>query len=100
MGAIGPRIAVTVDVGAVIHRLGEQRAVVPLLKLDGVSAAFLGDVEELLALLDAALMVVPDFRDHIAIAVVANPHAVNDKFSCHLSPPPQVQTLGDWNLQS
>ncbi|GBE42176.1 hypothetical protein BMS3Bbin10_00233 [bacterium BMS3Bbin10] len=81
--AIGVRIAVAMDVGAVIHLLREQRAVVALLELDRVGSAFQGDIEHLLALFEVALMVMTDLGDNVAVATVTDRHAIERQLSYH-----------------
>ena len=81
MRAVGGRVGVLAVVRAVVHLLGEQGAVVALLQLDRVGAGRLGGLEQLLALFDAALVVVADLRDDIAVAVVRDFKAVDDQFS-------------------
>ena len=91
MLAIGRRVAVPVQIRRIVHLLGEHGAIVALLKLDGVRAALLGNIEHLFALLDIALMVVTDFRDHVAIRAVVDLEAVDDEFARHSYTPYAVQ---------
>src|SRR6185312_4776658 len=63
------------EAGLVVVRLIEelarvQSAIRALLQLDGIGPAFLGGVDQLLRLLETALMVVPDLRDDVARATV------------------------------
>ena len=66
MLAVGGAEAVLVVVRLVEHLAGVQGAVVALLQLDGVDAALGRRLEQLLGRLHAALVVVADFRDHVA----------------------------------
>ena len=55
-----------------------QRPVVALLELDGVHTALLRHVEQLLRLLDVALVVVPDLGDDVAVRLVGDRPAIDD----------------------
>ena len=68
MLTVGGAEAVLVVVGLVVRRAGVETAVVALLQLDRVGAGQLGLAEQLARLLEAALVVVTDLRDHIARA--------------------------------
>jgi len=72
MLTVGGAKAVLVIVGFLVRRAGKQPTVVALLQLDRVGSSQLGLTEQFPCLLDAALMVVTDFRDHIARGVVAD----------------------------
>ena len=69
--------AVLVVVGAVVERAGVQAPVVALLELDRVHARLLREHEQLLRLLDRALVVVADLGDDEARRVVGDPAAVD-----------------------
>ena len=77
VGAVRRAEAVLVVVGAVVERTGVQPPVVPLLELDGVHARLLREHEQLLRLLDRALVVVADLGDDEARRVVGDPAAVD-----------------------
>ena len=77
VGAVRRAEAVLVVVGAVVERAREQPPVVALLELDRVHARLLREHEQLLRLLDRALMVVADLGDDEAGRVVGDPAAVD-----------------------
>src|SRR6266566_3658999 len=77
MLAVGRAEAVLVLVGLVEGLGGEERAVVALLQLHRVRAAQPRLAEELLRLLDRALVVVADLGDDVTLGVGADLEAVN-----------------------
>ena len=77
VGTVRRAEAVLVVVGAVVERTRVQPPVVPLLELDGVHARLLREHEQLLRLLDRALVVVADLGDDEARRVVGDPAAVD-----------------------
>ena len=70
MFAVGLTVAVPIIVGTVVHLLGKERFVVPLLQLYGVRATFLGLGKQLFALLYLALVIVADFSDDVTISII------------------------------
>jgi hypothetical protein len=76
----GPKSVLAVVV-PVERRAGEQLAIVPLLKLHGRGACLFGRVEQPHALLDVALVIVPDLRDHVAVVIIGHPDAVDDELT-------------------
>ena len=72
MFAVGTPKTVLVFVRLFVHALGKQRLVIPFLELDGAHARSLGLSEQLLGLLDVALVVVPDLGDDVAVRVVSD----------------------------
>ena len=85
MLTIGRAEAVLVVVRLVVHLARIQRSVVALLQLPRGDAAFGRGLEQLLRRLQAALMVVADFRDDVGIAVVADDAIANDELTVHVS---------------
>jgi hypothetical protein len=75
--AVGDAEAVLVVVRLVVHLAGVQRTIVALLELYGVRAALSRDPEQLLALLDVALVIVTHFGDDVAVARIRNLEAVD-----------------------
>ena len=72
---------VLVVVRRLVRRARVERAVVPLLELDGVHTTLRRGEEELLRLLHRALVVVADLGDDVAVAVVRDSGAVDDEFA-------------------
>ena len=72
MLAVGGAEAVLVVVRLVEHLARVEPAVVALLQLRGGDAAFGRRLEQLVRRLQAALVVVADFRDDVCVAVVAD----------------------------
>jgi hypothetical protein len=70
--AVRRPVAVRVVVRLVEGCLGEKRAVVALLQLDGLGTGILRRHEELAALLDIALVVVADLGDDVALRRVVD----------------------------
>ncbi len=93
---------VLVLVRRLVRRARVERAVVPLLELDGVHTTLRGGEEELLRLFHRALVVVADLGDDVAVAVVRDSGAVDDEFAHGFAAgtaPPMVPrapvTIGD-----
>ena len=72
---------VLVVVRSVIRRPRVQQAVVALLELHGVHAALGCGHEQLLRLLDRALVVMADLGDDVAVAVVGDSGAVDEELA-------------------
>ena len=90
--------AVLVVVGAVVERAREQAPVVALLELYRVDARLLREDEQLLCLLDRALVVVADLRDHEAVGVVGDPASV-DRQLAHRAMVPLRSRVGAADTQ-
>ena len=71
--------AVLVVVRRVVERARVERLVVALLELDRVRAAAFRGPDQLLGVLDVALVVVPDLGDDVRLAVARDPLAVDDE---------------------
>src|SRR5205085_11048807 len=72
----GPE-AVLVLVGLVVHGSRVEGTVVALLQLDRVYSAFLGYTEQLLALVHAALVIVPHLSDDERLARVVDLYPID-----------------------
>src|SRR6266545_2702363 len=77
MLAVRPAEAELVVVGLVEELAREERPIRPLLQLDGIDAALLGRLDQLLGLVQLALVVVADLRDDVAVAAVVDLDAVD-----------------------
>ena len=77
--AVGGAVAVLVLVRLRVGLAGVETAVVALLQLDRVRARLLRRLEQLLRLLDRALVVMAHLGDHIAVGRVADLGAVDDE---------------------
>ena len=77
MRPVGRAEAVLVVVGALEELPREEAAIVALLQLHRVDARLLREREQLLSLLQAALVVVTDLRDDEAAGVVGDPPSVD-----------------------
>lgn len=81
MQAIGGAKCVLRVVRRIVKFLGIECLVVALLQLDRAASRPLCSVEHLLAEIEISLMVVTDLGNDIAIGVIRNADAVNNKLS-------------------
>jgi hypothetical protein len=83
MFSVTGTVAVPVVVRPAVQLTGVEFAVVSLLQLDGVGTTVLSLLKKFLATFQATLMIVPDFRDDIAVAVVRNHLAGDTQLGWH-----------------
>jgi hypothetical protein len=65
----------------IVKCFGKQLAIVSFLQLYGVRTALLGDPKHFLGGFKLALMVMPDFSNDIAVAIVLDDFSVNAQLS-------------------
>src|SRR5687768_5071666 len=80
---VGGAKTVFVVVRLVVGDAGVEPAVVALLQLDRMRTRELGLAEQLARLVETALVIVPDLRDHVARRVIAELVRANSESSCH-----------------